>query len=90
MKHFQTVLLIAVSIFVVSGTAVAEEAFAEKKLGDQQFSIQLGGVLPLFFINSDSGLTSTNMHLGASGGLRWNAYLNNWLSIGLDVYGSMA
>ncbi|AFG37678.1 TP0733 family outer membrane beta-barrel protein [Spirochaeta africana] len=64
--------------------------FFTHDLGDQQFSIRLGGFRPLFFSGNDDGLQSTNMRWGGAGALRWNAYLNNWFSTGVELSGSLA
>ncbi|MFW5800887.1 MAG: TP0733 family outer membrane beta-barrel protein [Spirochaeta sp.] len=91
--------IISVLLLCAVGTVFAQENgsaetptqdFFDHNLGDQQFSIRIGGFLPLFFSGNDDGIQETNMKLGAAGGLRWNAFVNSWLSTGLDLSGSLA
>lgn len=64
-------------------------------LGDQNFSINAGINIPLFFMDftPDSGssaVASTNLTLGGSGSLLYEAYLNNNIKLGLELGGMFA
>lgn len=89
-------LFVLATILLLFGTHVSaqEEEIApdyfDHDLGDQQFSIRIGGFWPMFFTGSDDGLQSSNMRLGAAGALRWNAYLTNRFSTGIELSGSLA
>ncbi len=59
-------------------------------LGDQYLTISLGLQLPLFIHNPNPGdgevaINQTNLRPGLSGGLGWAAFLNNEISLGLNV-----
>ncbi|THB68327.1 MAG: hypothetical protein D6B26_00685 [Spirochaetaceae bacterium] len=92
MKLIRAKNLLPVFFILICGTATltAETANPEKILGDQQFSIQLGGFAPLFIAGGEDGVQSANMNIGGGGALRWNAYLNKYVSLGAELYGSMA
>jgi len=61
-------------------------------LGDQSFSINAGLFFPLFFLDltpesGSSAVAKTNLTLGGTGSLIYEAYLNNNLKIGAEVGG---
>ena len=61
-------------------------------LGDQTLAISAGLFVPLFFqefIGPDP-YHSTNLTLGAAGSLQWNAYLNSFFRLGLEIGGAFA
>ena len=86
---FFCVVILAVA--AVSGYAqIEDEEFIEPEyqLGDQYFTIRVGGFAPLFFHNPLEGeVNSTNLRLGGSGALSWQGYLNNRWSIGGELAG---
>ncbi len=66
------------------------DAFPEYALGDQMLSINLGLMIPLFYHLRDGGTTSANMSLGGLGSLEWGSFLNNNVSLGIELGGSFA
>jgi hypothetical protein len=59
-------------------------------LGDQVFSIHLGGLLPLFNYSPDSGETfDPNLTAGWSGYLEWSAFVSQFISIGGNIGANM-
>jgi hypothetical protein len=64
-------------------------------LGDQSFSINAGLFFPLFFLDltpesGSSAVASTNLSVGGTGSLIYEAYLNNHLKVGAEVGGMFA
>lgn len=64
-------------------------------LGDQSFSINAGLFFPLFFLDltppsGTSAAAVTNLTLGGTGSLIYEAYLNNNIKIGAEVGGMFA
>lgn len=64
-------------------------------LGDQDFSISAGLVFPLFFLDltpasGSSAVASTNLTLGGTGSLLYEAYLTNHFKLGLELGGMFA
>ena len=70
----------------------AEESIDIYGLGDQTFSISAGMMVPLFFLGFDGSIVSSAGHLkiGATGSLRWAGFVNNELSIGVELAGMFA
>jgi hypothetical protein len=59
-------------------------------LGDQYLNIGIGMQIPLFIHNpspesGETAINPTNLKLGLTGSLGWAAFLNNNISLGLDV-----
>ena len=80
-------LLIA---FFISPNASAQDEMADiYELGDQSFSINAGLILPLFILGIDGTVTPgyEKLTLGASGSLHWGAFVNNELTVGVDLGG---
>ncbi|MBI9099823.1 MAG: hypothetical protein JEY91_15190 [Spirochaetaceae bacterium] len=64
-------------------------------LGDQCFSINAGLFIPLFFMDfspedGSSAVASTNLTLGGTGSLAYEAYLSNHIKLGLEIGGMFA
>lgn len=61
-------------------------------LGDQIFSINAGTILPLFIFGSDIETVGgfSKLTVGASGSLRWGAFINNEMTLGVDLGGMFA
>lgn len=64
-------------------------------LGDQNFTINAGLFIPLFFFDptpydSDGAAAVTNLTVGGAGSLMYEAYLNNNFKIGLELGGIFA
>jgi hypothetical protein len=61
-------------------------------MGDQTFSINAGVILPLFIFGVDgySAGGFSRLSLGAAGSLRWGTFLNNEMTIGVDLGGMFA
>lgn len=62
-----------------------------RKLGDQMLGFNAGVYLPLFTHNPNTGVITPQigdpdgMTLGGSGTLRWGAFLNSIMNLGLDL-----
>ena len=58
-------------------------------LGDQTFAINAGIVTPLFFfdLNGNTSPGTENLKIGGAGSLEWGSFLNNELSLGVEVGG---
>ncbi len=89
--------IIAIVLFCLIGFAVcAQEREAPEvsvySLGDQTFSISAGLTVPLFFLGIDGSIepAAGHLRLGAVGSLRWGSFLNNELSIGVELGGMFA
>ncbi len=89
-RNLLPVLLILIA--VTSAIHAQEDSVDIYGLGDQTFSINAGAVLPLFIVGFDGTYTGgfTKLSVGASGSLRWGAFLNNETSIGADLGGMFA
>ncbi len=61
-------------------------------IGDQTFSINAGVILPLFIFGVDGTVVGgfSKLSLGAAGSLRWATFLNNEMTLGVDVGGMFA
>lgn len=75
-------------------TPEQEEIIPSYTLGDQMFSINLGGFFPLFYFNPVADIPSgtervqpSNLTIGGAGALRWATFLTNELSIGAEIGG---
>ncbi len=71
----------------------AERVEISRILGDQYLNITLGLGIPLFIHNPDpqngeSPVSTGNLKPGGQGALSWAAFLNNNVSLGLDIAGS--
>ncbi len=62
-------------------------AFPRHTLGDQQLGIGAGLLIPLFFQDFSGAYHNPNLSLGAIIDLQWNAYLNAYWKIGLELAG---
>ena len=59
-------------------------------LGDQMFSVHLGGVIPMFNYDPNTGdIKDTKLTAGWSGNIEWSAFLNQYFSIGGNVGGNL-
>jgi len=58
--------------------------------GDQTFCINLGLVLPLFFVEQKEGVMDNQMKLGGMGSLGYNYFLGPHLFIGAELGGMFA
>ena len=91
-------LFLFISIPVFAQDAEEEEPEYEKveyyTLGDQTFSINAGLFFPLFYHDptpaGDSAIADTNLGLGGTGSIAYDAYLNNNIKLGLEVGGMFA
>jgi hypothetical protein len=93
LNRLQLVPLLVLLLVIPSGlSAQDEDAIDIYGLGDQTFSINAGPLLPLFIHGVDRGFVSgfSKLSLGAAGSLKWAAYLNNDLTVGLDLGGMFA
>lgn len=80
----------AMSVSAQEGETETEEAevfIPTYTLGDQMLSINLGLFIPLFFHPFDGAVMSTGLTIGGVGSLQWQAFLNNNLSLGLELCG---
>jgi hypothetical protein len=59
-------------------------------LGDQMMTINAGLFIPLFYQSSGGAVSPTNLTVGGLGSLQWNAFLNNDMSVGVEVAGMFA
>ncbi|MEW5815289.1 MAG: hypothetical protein AB1798_07860 [Spirochaetota bacterium] len=59
-------------------------------LGDQMFSLNAGLFVPLFFNSSPAGIKPTNLKPGGVGSLEWDAFINDRISLGVEVGGMFA
>jgi len=94
---FFTLSLLFVTNLAFSQTEVVEldpnEVILTRTLGDQTFSFSLGPFLPLFSYNPNNGestplIGSTSdprLSLGALAVLRWGAFVNPILNLGVDL-----
>jgi len=64
--------------------------FAPYTRGDQTFSINLGLVKPLFYIDRQNGYMDTNMGLGGMGMLGYTYFLGRHLFLGFQLSGMFA
>ena len=63
---------------------------APRTLGSQTFQIDLGLMIPLFSSNSDGTVVARgNIGLGGVGHLRYGAFLNQYLALGIDLSGAI-
>lgn len=62
---------------------------SEHELGDQTISINAGPFIPLPFMEFDGTSYDANQTLGITGALHWNAYLNAFLRLGVEIGGSI-
>ncbi|MDR0383136.1 MAG: hypothetical protein LBH50_04035 [Spirochaetaceae bacterium] len=58
--------------------------------GDQTFNISLGILVPLFFVSSSGRTLDNNLHLGGTGSLSYNYFLNSRIYIGGSLQGSFS
>lgn len=65
----------------------ASANFGVYSKGDQTFSINLGLVKPLFYVDGQNGYLGTNMELGAIGALGYNYFLNAHFFLGGELGG---
>ena len=91
-------LILLLGICLLAGSSVwAQEVPNEESidiygLGDQTFSISAGMMAPLFFLGFDGSIEAASGHLkiGATGSLLWAGFVNNELSIGVELGGMFA
>lgn len=91
------VAFVLVSSFAYGQTEVVEldpnEVILSRNLGDQTFSFSLGPFLPLFSYDPNTGestaligsTTDPRLSLGALAVLRWGAFVNPILNLGVDL-----
>jgi hypothetical protein len=58
--------------------------------GDMIFTINLGLIFPLFFVEQDRGTMANNISTGGAGMLGWNYFLGPHLFIGAELNGFFA
>jgi len=58
--------------------------------GDQIFSINLGLVIPLFYLESNNGVMKTQMNVGGMGALTYNYFMSSNIYWGLEISGMFA
>ena len=93
----RSVRILVLFLFFVASitTAFGQEtdqpdiAIIPYELGDQSFAVQVGLFFPITFI-SDQGPQPTNLSLGGSGTLRWNAHVGPNLSFGIEASGAVS
>jgi hypothetical protein len=91
---FVILLSTPVTIWTQDSSVINEDPntlILSRKLGDQMLAFNAGAFLPLFTANPFDGTITGHlgnpdgMSLGANGTLRWGAFLNNIINIGLDL-----
>jgi hypothetical protein len=95
LKRFIQPLLVLALVLHVVPYAVSQEGEDEEvvslySLGDQTFAIHAGIVTTLFFFDLNGNVTAgdeKNLKIGGAGSLEWNSFLNNELSLGVEVGG---
>jgi len=58
---------------------------SDHELGDQTLSINAGLFVPLPFLDGNGTSFPPNQSLGGAGALQWNAYLNAFFRLGLEI-----
>ena len=94
------ILISVLCLLCCTGFAMADEAIgtppvpvdtiAPRVLGSNTFQIDLGLYVPLFSLN-DNGSVFTpgaNLTLGGAARLKWSAFLNSSLALGIDLSGA--
>ncbi len=91
------ILIISAVIFVPQIFSQEDPGFdsptapeINRVLGDQYLNIAIGMQIPLFIHNpspesGEKAINPTNLRVGMSGTLGWAAFLNNNISLGLDL-----
>jgi hypothetical protein len=84
--------LVALVLCIAHGAYAQEETVDIYDLGDQTFSINAGTILPLFIFGVDGHSVGgfSKLTVGAAGSLRWGAFINNEMTIGVDLGGMFA
>ena len=57
-------------------------------LGDQTLEINLGTLIPLFYLGGPDGIAATNLSLGGLGSFAWSSYITNTFKLGVEVGGT--
>ena len=94
------ILLGCLGLLFCSGIAIAQEVgpppvpvdnIAPRVLGSNTFQIDLGLYVPLFSANADGSVFTPGANLTAGGvaRLKWSAFLNSSLSLGIDLSGAI-
>jgi len=85
-------LALLLAFGATSGAIAQDENIDIYGIGDQTFSINAGTILPLFIFGVDGNAYGgfSKLSLGAAGSLRWGTFLNNEMTIGVDVGGMFA
>ena len=83
-------LSFAVSVYCDNGNGEKEDetalmALPRHTLGDQSLAISAGIIVPLFFQDFAGSYHGTNLTLGGTADLQWNAYLSAYWRLGLEV-----
>ena len=61
------------------------------QLGNQNFQLSLGMLIPLFFLNSNNGATApTNLTLGVAGSLHYSFIIHPIMGLGAELGGAVA
>jgi len=89
LNQFKVTGIVFLIILCISGVAFAKDesiiSLSDHELGDQTISINAGAMLPLPFLKSDGTTYPSNQIMGGAGAFQWNAYLNKFLRIGLEL-----
>ncbi len=85
-------LALLLAILIPSSAFAQDESIDLYGIGDQAFSINAGTILPLFIVGVDGNAFGgfSKLSLGAAGSLRWGTFLNNEMTIGVDLGGMFA
>ena len=90
----RTLLFALLTVFCTTFSAYAQDdtAIDIYGLGDQVFSIDAGAILPLFILSGDGSAVGgfSKLTVGAAGSLRWGTFINNEMTLGVDLGGMFA
>ena len=91
MNKRQILLAFLLALVITRGFA-EDEPISIYGIGDQTFSINAGVLLPLFIFGVDGNAVGgfSKLSVGAAGSLRWGTFLNNEMTLGVDVGGMFA
>ena len=96
MNRAKSLLLVTATIacLLISAAAYSQQEIVRSApsytLGEQTLSINGGLLVPLFFQSADFGVHATNLVPGGAGSLLWQSYLNNNVTLGVEIGGMFA
>ncbi|MBN1685296.1 MAG: hypothetical protein JW852_01515 [Spirochaetales bacterium] len=92
MKKLTALPALLLFVFAAVNAYAQDETIDIYGIGDQTFSINAGTILPLFIFGVDGTSVGgfSKLTVGAAGSLRWTTFLNNEMTIGVDVGGMFA